>query len=449
MQSDDQRNVERLTEQLRSEGIDVLRIGYADLIGTERGRDLVVETLAHHLGEGGIAFCRGVFHTSPRGDVVPVAGGLDAGLPDVLAKPDLSTVRKIPWEDGVAHVLADIVEPDGRPCAESPRSVLRSVVGRCEAENLVPVVGPEMEFYLLEGSSSSGWRRYGEAPGNVYVAGRKGDPENLLLEFLRQLARYGIRATAGNHEFFSGQFEINIGHSHALDAADRAFRFRTAVKELARRAGKHATFMAKPFNEEGGSGFHLHFSIVDPSDRSLFADEAAPTGLSSLAEHAVAGILAHAPALAAFNNPTINSYKRFGPDTLASWLIDWGLDNRSTMVRIPPERGDATRIEVRLGDATANPYLAIASVVAGAYLGIEEKLTPPPPTEGYGYDASRSRLLPRNLEAALDALEADTELTEILGKPLISAFVTYKRNELERFAHYVTDWEVGEYLYHL
>jgi glutamine synthetase len=148
-------------------------------------------------------------------------------------------------------------------------------------------------------------------------------------------------------------------------------------------------------------------------------------------------------------NPTINSYKRFGPDTLAPWLVDWGLDNRSAMVRIPPERGEGSRMEVRLGDATANPYLAVAGTLAAAYLGIRDGLDLAAPLEGYGYDPDSAALLPQRLPDALDALEADDALAEVLGKDFRDSFVTYKRNEVERFERFVTDWEFREYSYHL
>jgi glutamine synthetase len=314
-----------------------------------------------------------------------------------------------------------------------------------------PIAGPELEFYVRERTTENhtGWRRYGEATGNVYVAGLKGDPENLLLRNLRQLSAYGLEVVAANHEFASGQFEINLWHSEALDAADRAFRFKNAIQELARREDKLATFMAKPFNDEGGSGFHIHFSTWDDAGNPLFDDPGSKDGLSTIAKSAIAGVLAHAPALAAVCNPTINSYKRFGPDTLAPWLIDWGFDNRSAMVRIPPERGKASRLELRLGDASANPYLAIAGLLAAAYLGIRDELEPPAPLEGYGYDPSKADKLPGDLRSALDAFEADTAFEEILGGKFLRTFLAYKHNELERFHHWVTDWEFREYAYHL
>ena len=435
---------------LASRGVDVVRLGYPDLIGTERGRDILVSRFARTVG-GGVAFCRSVFSTSPMGDVIDIDGGLSDGLPDVVGFPDLATLQEVPWEPGVAHCIADMHDPNGQLSPVSPRNVLRRVVEKFAELGMKPVVGPELEFFVLEPDATgpTGWKRYGEAPGNVYVAGRKGDPENMLLRALRHLDGYGLDVVAANHEFSSGQFEINLWHSAALDAADRAFRFKAAVQELARQQDKLATFMAKPFNDEGGSGFHLHFSTWTDDGAAVFDDAAAGNGLSGTAHAAIAGILAHAPALTALANPTVNSYKRFGPDTLAPWLIDWGLDNRSAMVRIPPERGSAARLELRLGDASANPYLVIAGMLAAAYLGIRDTSTPPAALEGYGYDTAKAELLPQDLGTALDAFEADTEFAALLGDEFVRAFSAYKRDELQRFSRYVTDWEFREYAYHL
>ncbi|WP_405670554.1 glutamine synthetase family protein [Streptomyces sp. NBC_01530] len=451
MSAHDTPSVRRHQDRLAAEGIDVVRVTYPDLIGTDRARDVLLDHLPSAC-EHGLAFCRAVYHTTPRGDVVAIEGGIDAGLPDISVRPDLSTLARVPWEPGVAWCLGDTTDPaTGGPAAESPRDLLRSVLARCTDAGLSPVVGPELEYFLLEedATAPNGWRRSPTVTGSVYTAGLRADPDNHLLRTLRQLRDLGIGVITGNHEFDGGQYEINLTHSDALDAADRAFRFKAAVKELARKEGKLATFMAKPFNDSGGSGFHLHFSCVDADGRNVFDDPAGAFGLSGNARHAIAGILAHAPALAALLNPTVNSYKRFGPDTLAPWLINWGLDNRSAMVRIPPERGSGARLEVRLGDAGANPYLAIAALTAAALLGVQEGKEPPAPLEGYGYDPEKSQVLPMNLTAALDALEADQALIELLGKDFTASFLAYKRDEAERFQRHVTDWEFAEYSYHL
>ena len=435
-------------EQLQAAGVDVVRVSYPDLIGVDRGRDVLLEQLPA-ASEHGLAFCRAVYHTSPMADVVPVAGGLDQGLPDIAVFPDLSTITKMPWEPNVAWCLGDASLPDGSSAPEDPRAVARSVAARIATLGYELVCGPELEFYLCEQEPDGQWRRYANEPGNVYVVGRKGDPKGLLLHMLRQLRDAELQVTAANHEFSPGQFEINLTHSGLLDAADRAFRLKSAVQEIARHNDLLATFMAKPFNDEGGSGFHVHVSVCDESGVNVFGDVDGSDGLSALGRHAIGGVLAHAPALSALLNPTINSYKRFGPDTLAPWLIDWGLDNRSAMVRIPPERGSAARMEVRLGDATANPYLGIAAIGAAAYLGITEKIEPPEKLEGYGYDPSRSPMLPMRLPEALAALEADTALTDVLGQYFVQSFLTYKRNEVDRFERFITDWEFREYAYHL
>ncbi|CAM5402527.1 Glutamine synthetase OS=Streptomyces chartreusis OX=1969 GN=CP983_05200 PE=3 SV=1 [Streptomyces chartreusis] len=448
MSDHDKPDIRRHMERLTAEGVDVVRVTYPDLIGTDRARDVLVDHLPAAC-EHGLAFCRAVYHTTPQGDVVPVPGGLDAGLPDVTVRPDLSTLTALPWEPGVATCLGEVTDPaTGAPAPESPRDLLRTVLAHCAEQGLRPIVGPELEYFLLE-RTAAGWRRHPETTGAVYTAGLRADPANHLLRTLRHLRDLGIGVITGNHEFDGGQYEINLTHSDALDAADRSFRFKAAVKELARRDGLLATFMAKPFGDAGGSGFHLHLSCDDAEGRNAFDDPAGAHGLSAVARHAIAGIVAHAPALAALLNPTVNSYKRFGPDTLAPWLIDWGLDNRSAMVRIPPERGSGARLELRLGDASANPYLAIAATLAAALLGIRAGEEPPPPLEGYGYDTARSALLPTDLSSALDALEADTDLAGLLGKDFTTSYLTYKRNEVERFQRHVTDWEFTEYAYHL
>ena len=269
------------------------------------------------------------------------------------------------------------------------------------------------------------------------------------MRVLRQLRDAGLRVTAANHEFTAGSSRSTSRTPAALDAADRAFRLKSAVQEIARLDGLMATFMAKPFNDEGGSGFHLHVSLLGQDGGNAFDDPNGEYGLSDRGRHAIAGVLAHAPALALLLNPTINSYKRFGPDTLAPWLIDWGLDNRSAMVRIPPERGQGSRMEVRLGDATANPYLAIAGTLAAAHLGIRDRLPLQPPLQGYGYDASKAAMLPQRLSAAVEAFDADPDLKDVLGKVFCDSFLAYKRNEIERFERFVTDWEFREYAYHL
>jgi glutamine synthetase len=209
--------------------------------------------------------------------------------------------------------------------------------------------------------------------------------------------------------------------------------------------------MGKPFNDQGGSGTHLHLSL-NRDGRNAFDVPGAEQGVAGELHAFTAGVLAHAPALMALLNPTINAYRRIVPDSLAPTHANWGWDNRATFIRIPPERGGATRIEIRVGDGGANPYLAIAAVLAAGTHGLRDSLVPPPPVAGDAYRAAPDVIgdeLPASLDAALDALEADAVLRGALGPAIVDTFLAVKRFEVERHRAWVSDWEIDEYLHHL
>jgi glutamine synthetase len=212
--------------------------------------------------------------------------------------------------------------------------------------------------------------------------------------------------------------------------------------------GLVATFMGKPFNDQGGSGTHFHLSL-QRDGINAFDDPAGDHGASPLLVHFIGGVLAHAPALVALLNPTINAFRRLVPDSLAPTHAIWGWDNRTAFVRVPKERGRATRAEIRVGDGSCNPYLAIAGILQAGLDGIRHELTPPPATGGDGYRAAGGDELPRALEQALDALEADELLVDALGPEIVEPFVAVKRYEIERHRMHVSEWELEEYLQHL
>jgi glutamine synthetase len=246
----------------------------------------------------------------------------------------------------------------------------------------------------------------------------------------------------------NSQYEINLRHSNALTAADRAFRLKSAVKDVAAQHDLVATFMGKPFNDQGGSGFHLHVS-ADRDDDNAFADRNDSDGVSDELRRFTAGVLAHAPALMAFLNPTINAYRRIVPDSLAPTRCNWGWDNRTSFIRVPAERGRATRVEVRVGDGSANPYLAIAAVLFAGLHGLRDKLALEAPVSGDAYTQELGEPLPESLEAALAALESDAVLRDALGPEIVDTFLAIKRFELDRHRQWVSDWELDEYLHHL
>lgn len=443
-------DLSEVRQGLQDDGIDVLRLIYSDVLGITRSKDLLVSQLERAAAHGP-AFCQGVWVTNTRGGVLDGHGSISDGLPDLISRLDPGTIRRMPWEPGVAYVIADAFEPNGDVSPISPRSVLSSILAKFSDRGLVPVLGPELEFYLAHRPNGT-WERVLNKTGRVYTTGSMVDPNGVFLQMLRMVDQLNIGAFAGNHEFSPSQYEINLWHSDALDASDRTFVFKTAVKDIAHRNEMLATFMGKPWNDEGGSGFHVHFSVTDMDGVNAMHDggpQLSPTALSM-----IAGIIEHADALSAFTNPTINAFKRLGPDTLAPYRANWGLDNRSTMIRIPPERGQGTRLELRIGDGAANPYVVSAAVLAAALDGIERDLTPPAALDGWTYEDESARVLPMTLSSALDALAADEILAGKLGSVFVETFVTLKRDELDRYTaevpdpdtRDVTDWEIDEYI---
>ena len=305
---------------------------------------------------------------------------------------------------------------------------------------------------MRDPAAPNGIRRLVDHLSMVYTVGPQADPGGLVRRMTEQLATLGLDVFAVNHEFMNSQYEINLRHSEAVSAADRAFRLKTAVKDIAAQNGLVATFMGKPFNDQGGSGTHLHLSLNTPDGINALHDPAGEDGLGGPATAFTAGVLRHARALMAILNPTVNAYRRIQPDSLAPTHANWGLDNRATFIRIPPERGGATRIEIRVGDGAANPYLAIAAVLYAGAHGVREGLAPPAPLSGDAYRADASVIgepLPTTLEQALDALEADTVLRDGLGPEIVDTFLAVKRFEAERHRAWVSDWEIDEYLHHL
>ena len=439
-----------LRDSLQEQGIDVLRFIYADVLGIARSKDVLVSQL-DKAAHNGPAFCQGVWVTTTGGDVLDAVNIASDGLQDLVSSIEPDTITPLPFEPGVAYVIADALNPDHSPNLISPRTVLKKVIDDYNALGLQPVVGPELEFYIANIKQDGGYERSLTRTGRVYTTGTLVDPDGTFLHLMRMLDQMKIGVFAGNHEFSPSQYEINLWHSNALDAADRTFFFKTAIKDIVAQEGQHATFLGKPWSDEGGSGFHLHFSVTDMDGVNQMHDSKGE--LSDVARQMIAGLTENANGLTALTNPTINAFKRLGPDTLAPFRANWGYDNRSCMVRIPPERGQGTRLEVRVGDGAANPYLVIAGVLAAALDGIKRKLDCPDDAVGMAYDNESAPELPATLGAALDALEANAHLHEQMSKELVEVFLVMKRDEVARYeaavkdhsTRDVTQWEIDEY----
>ncbi|MDH6409898.1 glutamine synthetase [Aurantimicrobium minutum] len=440
----------KLRDDLGERGIDVLRVMFSDVLGIARSKDILVSQLdkACHNGP---AFSQGVWTTTTGGEFHEANGIANDGLQDFFTQIVPSTISPLAWEPGVAYVVGDAFNPDGKPNMMSPRSVLQKVIASYHALGLHPVVGPELEFYIANQDEEGNFTRSLSQTGRVYMTGTLVDPDGDFLHLMRMLDNLNIGAFAGNHEFSPAQYEVNLWHSEALDAADRTFFFKTAVKDIIAKRGKHASFLGKPWSDEGGSGFHLHFSVTDSDGINKMHDGRG--NLSPAAKMLIAGITKHANALTAFTNPTVNAFKRLGPDTLAPYRSNWGYDNRSCMVRVPPERGQGTRLEIRVGDGAANPYLVIAAILAAGLDGIVNELECPPDAVGMAYDNEGAEILPETFSEALDALEKDDALRTQMSQELINVFMVLKRDEIARYeasvddpnTREVTEWEITEY----
>ena len=443
------RDAQALAAELESKGVRAVRVLFPDMHGVARGKDVPIGSFGS-AAEEGVAFCAAVLATDLR--QTPVVEDSEA-FGDLLARPDLETLRVVPWQPDVAWCMADLWHSDrATRWPACPRGALAATAERFGELGLTPLVGPELEFFLLERDAAArgGYRRYVDGLSRSYTVGYVSDPRGGVLDMLDSCERLGLQAASANHEFSNSQYEITIGHSRPVDAADRGFLLRTAVKEMASRAGLLATFMGKPFNDQGGTGFHVHLSLTDADERNVFADDDRPEGVSPTLTAFVAGVLEHAPALTAVLAPTVNAYKRMVPDSLVPTHANWGYDNRTAFVRIPPERGSGARLEVRAGDGAANAHLIVAALLAAGLDGVQRALEPPAPVLGSAYRAAEAgEPLPRSLGAALDLLESDSVLVSALGEAVVETFVRLKRFEVERFDQWVTDWELDEYADHL
>jgi glutamine synthetase len=374
----------------------------------------------------------------------------ESGYPDMEARVVPGTERP-GWRTRAGPgaretvAIAELSHTDGRPFGLDGRQALRRAIEPWTARGLEPRCGFEMEFYLLSGPTPSDgpldvpWHRvYGTGPG--------ADPSGLLEDVLERTERSRLLIHGVNGEFHAGQAEAALHHLPAVEAADAAFLFKELVRETAFERGAGVTFMARPFADRIGNGLHLNLSASRGDGANAFDDPHDADGISALCRHAVGGLLDHHESLAAVFAPTVNSYKRLQPRLLSGYWATWGLDNRIATVRIPGQRGKATRIEHRTPDGTANPYLALAAMLAAAMDGIERDADPNDPQTGDG-DARpvSDRHTPHSLSEALDAFEKDLVLRTALGDDLCDAFVAIKRQEVERWNRAVTDWEQAEY----
>ncbi len=440
-------------------GVRFLDAFFPDLSGLVRGKRLPIAQAAKAF-DGGIAAPGSSFLLAVTGDSLDPAGmGFSDGDPDQLGLAVPGTLAPMPWaQPPAAQVLLTFSDPSGTPYYYEPRNVLRRVLERFAGTGLTPVVAFELEFYLLDPEPAADGSpqpprdpHSGQRPASTQVYGLNeiGEFAELLADIDSACQRQGVPTQALTSEYAPGQFEINLQHrADALRAADDCVLFKRCVQGVARQHGARATFMAKPYAGQSGSGMHLHVSLLDRDGRNVLdggGASATPASLSETARHALGGLLHSLPEAMAVFAPNLNAFRRFEPDIYVPVNRSWGFENRSVALRVPTGPGEARRIEHRVPGADANPYLALAAVLAGIHDGIENRRECGPEHAGNVGSQSDAALAQR-LRPALERLRAGEVLNDYLGAPYVSVYCACKEKELDAFERRISPAEYDWYL---
>ncbi|MEN9258405.1 MAG: type III glutamate--ammonia ligase [Gloeomargarita sp. SRBZ-1_bins_9] len=424
-----------LSALAQERGIRYFLISFTDLCGVQRAKLVpaaVIDRMQTQAGFAGFAAWL---------DMTPA----DA---DVFAQADGAAMMPLPWQLEVAWLPADLTTATGDPLPQTPRLVLKRVLQQAQALGYRVKTGVECEYFLLTADGTTLADAFDRQAKPCYDQQALMRRFAVISEICDAMQALGWGAYQNDHEDANGQFEMNWLYDDALVTADRQAFFKYMVKAIAEKHGLRATFMPKPFAHLTGNGCHLHLSVWDRAGEvNLFADPQDDMGLSRLAYYFIGGVLHHAPALCAFTNPTVNSYKRINAPVTrsgATWspnTISYSGNNRTHLIRIP----DPGRFELRLADGAANPYLLAAAVIAAGLDGIKQQRDPGPRCDNNNYSdplpPDRYPALPGNLLDALRALEQDTTLTSLLGEAFVRAYLKVKHQEWQEFCRQVTPWE--------
>ncbi len=371
-----------------------------------------------------------------------------SGYGDYVMKPDLNTLRPVPWLEGTAMVLCDILDHHTHEeVAHSPRAVLKKQVARLEAMGLTAMMATELEFFLFEKSfdeiRKEGFCSLEPISGynQDYHILQTTKEEDIMRPVRNYLVAAGVPVENSKGEAETGQEELNIKYAPALETADHHTIAKHAVKEIAWQKGRAATFLSKWHRNKVGSSSHVHQSIWKDG-KSAFFDANDELGMSALMRNYLAGLLKYAVDSTYFLAPYVNSYKRFQKGTFAPTRIIWSVDNRTAGFRLCGDGTEAVRVECRIGGSDINPYLALAAQIAAGVKGIEEALELVPPAKGDAYGGS-SGMIPQNLRDAREALEGSAMLREAFGDEVIDHYCRAAGWELEEFDRVVTDYEIA------
>ena len=438
MQDDDRRRVEAFFEAAPDiERVDLMIV---DMNGLLRGK-WIPKPAFGKLTSGGVRLPVSTSALDMWGHDVEGSGlGIISGDKDGLVMPVASTLTPMPWApQPTAQMLASLAKINGAPSAFDPRHRLAEVVQRFSAIGLTPVVATELEFFLFRPGAS------GPEPAtegsHLYDMTQMEKFDGVLSDIRAVCAAQGIGADVVIAESGVGQYEVNFNHvPDALQAADWAVLFRRLVKGVARNHELDATFMAKPFGEDAGSGMHIHASLLDETGQNALGGSSG----EMLMRHAIGGILDSLAELQLVFAPNVNSYRRFQREGFAPTQANWGFDHRAAAVRVPEKIGKGARFEHRVAGADVNPYLAVAATLGAALIGIEAQAEPGPSMD---VDESSHRgVLSEDWRQAVARFEASEAATKIFGAEFARVFATVKRDEIRRLNEMVTDVEYETYL---
>lgn len=430
----------------------------------------------HLLGERGVRFLRlqfidvqgmlknvevpqSQFEKALDGDILfdgsSIEGFVRVEESDMVLRPDLSTFVVFPWGDpdhAVARLICDVHTADGAPFEGDPRRVLKRQIAAAAKLGYQLMAGVEAEFFLFRRTADGSPTRQTQDAGGYFDLTPVDLGEVARRDIVTVLETLGFEVEAAHHEVAPGQHEIDFRYADALTTADNLATFKFVVRNVALQHGLHATFMPKPIYGQNGSGLHTHQSLFRDGENAFF-DDGAPDRMSRVMRWYAAGLLRHARSFCAVTNPVVNSYKRLVPGYEAPVNVAWSRHNRSPLVRVPARRDRGTRLELRMPDPSANPYLALAVQLAAGLDGIRRKLEPPDPIDKNIWKLSvrerrkyRIQELPRDLGEAIGLLKRSAFVRDALGDHVFQQLVNAKEQEWQEYIAQVHDWEIERYL---
>lgn len=435
-----QRDIIRMVEE---EDVEFIRLQFTDMFGTLKNVAITKSQLEKAL------------NNQCMFDGSSIEGFVRMGESDMYLYPDLDTFTILPWrpqQGKVARIICDVYTVERTPFEGDPRYVLRKVVEEAEKMGYCLNVGPECEFFLFHTDDYGLPTTVSHERAGYFDIGPLDLGENARRDMVLTLEEMGYEIEASHHEIAPAQHEIDFKYEPAMHSADNIMTFKLTVKTIAKRHGLYATFMPKPKFGVNGSGMHINMSLSKDGQNIFYSPEA-DDGLSMDARYFIGGLMKHIKAITALTNPLVNSYKRLVPGFEAPIYIAWSAKNRSPLIRVPAERGESTRVELRSPDSSANPYLVLAVCLAAGLDGIKNKIVPPDSVNQNIFDLTEEEkhalqidTLPSNLGEALEELKKDEFICGVLGEHISSKYVEAKEKEWAAFMASVTDWEINEYL---